>query len=196
MLKKILKDHHLLLASKSPRRSQLLSGLDVSFEIISANVEEVWPEETPLFDIPEFLARLKASELKDQLKQNEIVLTADTAVLFENEILNKPVDRNDAFKMLSKLSGNRHIVVTGVCLTSKERSVSFNDKTEVHFTSLSDDQINYYLDHYHPYDKAGSYGAQDWIGYIAIEKLVGSYYNVMGLPVRLVYSELIKFVQK
>ena len=196
MLKEKLEPYHLLLASKSPRRKQLLSGLDVPFEIIHGDVEEVWPESIDLFEIPEYLAVLKAEAIKNELTEKDILLTADTAVFFENEILNKPIDRNDAFKMIQKLSGNVHSVITGVCLMDKTRKTSFSDITKVHFKDLSESEINYYLDNYEPYDKAGSYGAQDWIGYIGIDRLEGSYYNVMGLPVRKVYSGLLEFIEK
>ena len=125
--------------------------------------------------------------------KNEIVLTADTVVILQNKILNKPADRNEAIDMLRRLSGNTHLVMTGVCIISKEKEISFEDTTEVTFVSLTRAEIEFYVDQYKPFDKAGAYGAQDWIGMVAIEKIVGSYFNVMGLPVHKVYLHLIRW---
>ena len=195
MLSEELKGFTVYLASKSPRRKQLLDGLDLKYKFIDIDVEEVWPEGTELLQIPEYLARLKSQAAAASIKDNEIVITADTAVFLEGEILGKPNSKDEAIQMLQKLSANVHKVITGVCLASNQKIVSFSDLTEVHFNELKAAEINYYVDHYQPYDKAGSYGAQDWIGYIGIERLIGSYYNVMGLPVRKLYRELINFVK-
>jgi len=193
MLREKLKNHNLKLASKSPRRHSLLKGLDIDFEIINIDVEEIWPDDIALLEIPEYLAKLKFKGAIGLLEDEDIVITADTAVFLGGEILNKPQSRENAISMIQRISGNMHKVITGVCIASKEKRISFSDTTEVYFNSLNISEIEFYLDNYEPYDKAGSYGAQDWIGYIGIDKLVGSYYNVMGLPVRLVYRALMDF---
>ena len=193
MLREKLENYTLKLASKSPRRRNLLKGLDIDFEIIDIDVEEVWSDDTLLLEIPEFLAKLKSQSALEFINSGDIVLTADTAVFLNNTILNKPKSREEAISMLERISGKMHKVITGVCIASKQNTVSFSDVTEVYFKDLNAHEIDYYLDRYKPYDKAGSYGAQDWIGYIGIDKLVGSYYNVMGLPVRLVYGALMNF---
>ncbi|MEM7162500.1 MAG: Maf family nucleotide pyrophosphatase [Bacteroidota bacterium] len=194
MLSELLSENKLYLASKSQRRVQLLKGLDLDFKQIDIDVEEIWPEGMELLEIPEYLAKLKSQGLKSGLKEEDIVITADTAVFCDNEILNKPIDESEAVKMLQKLSGNSHTVVTGVCLRSAQKTYSFSDRTKVYFENLSEKEIAYYIKAYQPFDKAGSYGAQDWIGYIGIQRLEGSYYNVMGLPVRKVYRALLNFV--
>jgi len=144
-------------------------------------------------DVPEYLAVLKAGPFLQDFKRNGLLLTADTIVLIEGKILGKPLDYEHAFEMLRQLSGKKHVVITGVCITSKSKQVTFSDHTDVYFKSLSEDEIDYYLTHYRPYDKAGSYGVQEWIGYVAIEKIEGSYFNVMGLPIQRLYEELLKF---
>ena len=196
MLKEFLRDYNVILASKSPRRHLLLKGLDIDFEIRDSNVSEEWPSQMHAADIPEYLAELKSNHLKDSIKENEILITADTAVILGNEILNKPGDNQEAESMLNKLSGRTHRVITGVCLTLNEKQILFKDETIVHFRDLDSREISYYLSNYEPFDKAGSYGAQEWIGYIGIERLEGSYFNVMGLPVRLVYKNLLKLIVK
>jgi len=195
MLGEELKDHKLFLASKSPRRKHLLSGLDLDFEFIDIDVEEIWPEHLELFEIPEYLACLKSQEAVWSIKDNEIVITADTAVFLDDAILNKPKDEVEAAEMLAKLSGKKHTVITGVCIASTNRTISFSDQTNVYFDNISDEQIDYYIKNYKPFDKAGSYGVQDWLGYVAIKKLEGSYYNVMGLPVSRLYRTLIDFLK-
>ncbi len=194
MLREKLKHYNLKLASKSPRRLSLLKGLDVDFDLLEIDVEEVWPNDITLLEIPEYLAKLKSKAAIELLEDKDIVITADTAVFLDDEILNKPQSRDNAISMIKRISGNMHKVNTGVCIASKEKRIAFNDTTEVYFNSLNIGEIEYYLNNYEPYDKAGSYGAQDWIGYIGINKLVGSYYNVMGLPVRLVYRALMDFI--
>lgn len=191
-----LKGYKIILASKSPRRKHLFEGLNLPFEVVVHEVPEVFPESMPIRDIPVHLAKLKAEPVLTEQKDKEtpfLVITADTIVWINGEILGKPLDRDHAAEMLRKLSGKKHLVVTGVCLTSLGKQVSFSSVTEVHFKELSGDEIEYYLDKYHPYDKAGAYGVQEWIGYIAIDRIKGSYFNVMGLPVGRLYEELKRF---
>jgi len=188
-----LKDYKIILASKSPRRKELLGGLNLPFEVIIREVDEVFPEEIPMEEIPVYLAKLKAEPFLKEQEDNVLVITADTIVWIDGEVLGKPLDHQHAVEMLQKLSGRTHIVVTGVCLTSTEKQVAFSSLTHVHFKELSEKEIEYYLDLYHPYDKAGAYGVQEWIGYIAIDRIEGSYFNVMGLPVGRLYEELKKF---
>ena len=193
MLLDNLKDYKIILASKSPRRNELLGGLNLPFEVIVREVDEVFPEEMPMEEIPVYLAKLKAEPFLKEMEDKVLVITADTIVWIDGEVLGKPVDHLHAVEMLRKLSGRIHIVVTGVCLTSTEKQVAFSSLTNVHFKELSDEEIEYYLDLYHPYDKAGAYGVQEWIGYIAIDRIEGSYFNVMGLPVGRLYEELKRF---
>ncbi|MFT4659828.1 MAG: septum formation protein [Patiriisocius sp.] len=191
-LQQQLQNKKILLASGSPRRQQLLGGLDIDFEIVKQDVDESWPPELKGGDIAEFLA-LKKSNAFDKLGENEILITADTIVWHQDTIMNKPVDTDDAKSMLKKLSADEHKVFTGVCIRSLEKCVSFYDTTSVDFKKLLDEEIEYYITNYNPFDKAGSYGAQDWLGYVAIEKLEGCYYNVMGFPMRKIYSTLLTF---
>jgi septum formation protein len=188
-----LKNYRIVLASKSPRRQQLLADLDIDFVTEIHEVNEVFPEGLPMEEIPQYLARLKAEPFVETLKENELVITSDTIVYVDDEVLGKPADYEEAVEMLQKLSGRRHEVVTGVCLTSTTKQVSFASVTDVFFKSLSRDEIDYYITHYKPYDKAGAYGIQEWIGYIGIERIEGSYFNVMGLPVQHLYEELRKW---
>ena len=157
------------------------------------DVDEVFPEELPMEEIPVYLAKLKAEPFYTELSDDTLVITADTIVWIDGVVLGKPNDYDHAYAMLRQLSGKKHVVVTGVCLTTKNKQVAFSDSTDVWFKDLTDTEIDYYLKNYHPYDKAGSYGVQEWIGYIAIEKIEGSYFNVMGLPVQRLYEELVKF---
>lgn len=188
-----LRNYRIILASKSPRRQELLADLGIEFETEIHEVDEVFPEGLPMEEIPQYLARLKAEPFVETLKENELVITSDTIVYVEGEVLGKPADYDEAVEMMNKLSGRRHEVVTGVCLTSKDKQVSFASVTDVFFKSLSRDEIDYYITHYKPYDKAGAYGIQEWIGYIGIERIEGSYFNVMGLPVQHLYEELRKW---
>jgi septum formation protein len=160
-----------------------------TFTIEKPDVEESFPAEMPVQQVARFLASKKAEYFRPELK-DEIVVTADTVVILDGKILNKPQDKNEAISMLTALSGKTHLVMTGVCIVSKEKEESFDDTTEVTFVKLTPGQIEYYVDHYKPFDKAGAYGAQDWIGMVAIEKIQGSYFNVMGLPIHLVYQHL------
>lgn len=194
MLKELLKNRTVILSSASPRREQLVKGLDIDFAIeLNGETEEVYDASMDPSEVPEYLSNLKSLHFGRVLTENEILITADTMVLCNGEILGKPADRDDAVRILSKLSGNRHTVITGVTLRSVSSQRTFSATTDVWFRKLSQEEIYYYIDNYKPYDKAGAYGAQDWIGYIAIEKIEGSYFNVMGLPVQKLYSELEKF---
>lgn len=185
-----LNGKRIILASQSPRRQALLKGLDIDFEIDVRPIDEVYPAELDPYKVPEYLANLKASAFTDTQKEDEIIVTSDTIVILGNEILEKPMDREHAIEMIRKLSGQTHTVVTAVCLQTKSEKRLFSDQTKVSFVELSEDEIEYYIDKYKPFDKAGSYGVQEWIGYVAIDKLEGSYFTVMGFPLHLVYSEL------
>jgi len=188
-----LKDYQLILASQSPRRHQMLKELGLSFELKTKDVEEVYPDGLTPEEIPVYLAELKGKAFKEDVVSNELVITADTIVCIDDWILGKPKDRNDAVKMLRALSGRAHQVISGVSLRSKEKSVSFATTTNVHFKTLSEEEINYYIDNYKPFDKAGAYGIQEWIGFIGIDGIEGSYFNVVGLPIQRLYQELSKF---
>lgn len=188
-----LEQYELILASKSPRRQQLLSDLGLKFTVQSMDVPEKYPEGLGITEIPVFLAELKAEAFRPQLKNNQLVITADTIVWLDGEVLGKPVDYDDGFRMLSGLSGKKHQVITGVCLLSAGKKVSFFSLTDVWFKSLSEQEINYYLGNYRPYDKAGAYGIQEWIGYVGINRIEGSFFNVMGLPVQSLYEHLKDF---
>ena len=161
------------------------------FTVEKPDVEENFPAELPVELVAKYLAEKKAEYFRMNMK-NEIIVTADTVVILKGSIMNKPADRNEAIAMLNALSGNTHHVMTGVSIISKEKEVNFDDTTEVTFQSLTAEEIEYYVDNYKPYDKAGAYGAQDWIGMVAIQKIKGSYFNVMGLPIHLVYQHLHK----
>ncbi len=188
-----LKKYQLLLGSKSPRRHYLLKGLGLDFEVRTKEVEEGFPEYLQAHEIPLYLSEKKANAFDEELYDNTIVITADTIVWVEGKILNKPESFDDAVRMLTMLSGKMHEVYTGVCLKSKHKIKSFYALTKVYFKQLSRSEIDYYLKNGNPYDKAGAYGVQEWIGYIAIEKIEGSHFNVMGLPVKELYEELLKF---
>ena len=181
------------MASKSPRRQNLLKDLGVDFEIITKEIEEVYPPELKREEVAVYLSELKASAFIADLKDDDLVITSDTIVCLADEIIGKPTDREDAIKMLGKLSGNKHEVITAVTLTSSVKQITFYEVTEVYFKDLTSDEIKYYIDNYQPFDKAGSYGIQEWIGYIGIEIINGSYFQVLGLPVKRVYEELVRF---
>jgi septum formation protein len=193
MIQEKLKDYHIILASRSPRRNMLLKGLDIPFEVKIKDVEEIYPSHLKREEIALHLCNLKAAAFDDELEDNMLVIAADTIVWINNKVLNKPKDYADAVDILTQLSGNMHEVITGICLKTKSKTKSFYALTKVYFKNLSQEEITYYLDNYKPYDKAGAYGAQEWIGYVAIERIEGSYFNVMGLPTRLLYEELMKF---
>lgn len=188
-----LADKNIILASKSPRRQELLKGLDIDFSIRTKDVEEVYPSSLDLYKVPEYLSELKAETFKDDLKDNDIVITSDTVVILNNAILGKPKGIDGAKKMLSDLSGQIHEVITGVTLMSRTKTVTFNDTTRVFFRPLTHKEINYYVDKYQPLDKAGAYGIQEWIGHVGIIKIEGCYFNVMGLPLQKLYQELMRF---
>ena len=187
----------LVLASNSPRRKELLAGLDIPFEVrVISGIDETHPEGVDIYSIPEILAQRKASAYKDNLSEDEVILTADTVVILDNKILEKPSSLENAKEMLRQLSGKSHDVVTGVCIGTKEdlNLSHFSVLTEVHFKELSDEEINYYVETYRPLDKAGAYGIQEWIGYVGVTGIDGSFYNVMGLPVQRIYPELTKII--
>lgn len=189
-----LSRYKIILGSNSPRRRELLAGLDIDFEVKTIpGIDESYPPTLPLEEVPLHIARKKAEAYIPSLAPDELLITADTVVLNAGEILGKPKDREDAVAMLRKLSGHTHEVVTGVCLTTKEKTVDFSATSSVCFAALDEEEITYYVDKYRPFDKAGSYGIQEWSGYVAVEAINGSFYNVMGLPVRLLYRELKKF---
>lgn len=186
--------YHLILASNSPRRKELLTGIDVQYEIRTLpDIEESYPETLPHEEIAGYLARKKASAYIAELRDDELLITADTIVLLNGMILGKPAGKEDAKRMLHALSAQTHRVITGVCLTSKHKQVCFSDTAHVTFGVLTDEEIDYYLEKYNPLDKAGAYGVQEWIGYVGVEKIEGSYFNVMGLPIFKVYRELKRF---
>ncbi len=181
------------LASKSPRRQQLLEAMGVHFTVKVKEVEEVFPEDLPCEEVALYLARLKASAFDNDRQEGEVTITADTTVCLNGRILNKPANREEAIKMLRSLSGNQHTVVTGVCLKSNTKTTEFSSATKVYFKPLTTVEIEHYVDTYQPFDKAGSYGIQEWIGYIGIEKIEGCYFNVVGLPLNKVYDALLQF---
>ncbi|MDY5084189.1 MAG: Maf-like protein [Prevotella sp.] len=184
--------YNIILASNSPRRRELLAGLDVDYEVrVLKDIDETYPDSLPVADIPTYISREKAAAYI--IADNELLLTADTVVVLGNEVMGKPVDDADAKRMLRELSGKTHQVITGVCLTTTKKQHSFSVTTDVTFKELSDDEIDYYVSNYHPLDKAGAYGIQEWIGYIGVTSLQGSYFNVMGLPVQRIYEALADF---
>lgn len=182
----------IILASSSPRRQYLMKEAGFLFKIEKPEVDEDFPSDLPLDQVARFLAEKKAAYFRLTMK-DEIIVTADTVVIHNSSILNKPQDRSEAIAMLSALSGHTHTVMTGVCILSKEKEETFDDTTLVRFQSLTPDEIAHYVDTFEPYDKAGAYGAQDWIGMVAIEHITGSYFNVMGLPIHKVYKHLINW---
>jgi septum formation protein len=182
-----------ILASKSPRRQFLLKELGIPFELVTKEVDESFPDHLQKDEIPLFLARKKADAFERDLDENTIVITADTIVWINDHVLNKPENAEEASVMLRELSGNRHEVFTGVCLKSSKKEIAFSVRTVVYFRELTAGEIDYYISQYKPFDKAGAYGAQEFIGYIGVEKIEGSYFNVMGLPVKELYEELVKF---
>ncbi|RZJ63620.1 MAG: septum formation protein Maf [Flavobacterium sp.] len=196
MLRERLKAYKVVLASGSPRRQQYMKDLDFDFEIRLKDVEEIYPDHLQGAEITDFLAELKASAFADSLSNDEILITSDTIVWHHGKALGKPKDYDDALAMLKSLSGDVHEVITSVCITNELRSETFHEITKVTFNKLSDEEIKYYLDNYKPYDKAGAYGIQEWIGLVAIAKIEGSYANVVGLPVDRVYRHLRNFELK
>lgn len=191
MIKEKKMKYKIILASNSPRRRELLAGLDIPFQVkVLPGVSESYPEDLPVDQIPEYIAQEKAAAYQGMIGEDELVLTADTVVILKNEVLGKPKGLREASEMLHRLSGKTHRVVTGVCLTTQTEQRHFSVTTEVTFRELTDIEISYCVDRYKPLDKAGAYGVQEWIGYIGVTGLKGSYYNVMGLPVQRIYQEL------
>ena len=193
MLNNKLKDLKIILASASPRRQSFFKDLNLDFEIQVKKIEETYPENLKGKEITNYLAELKASAFTE-LKKNELLITSDTIVWLNNKALGKPRNFKEAKEMLQQLSGNMHEVITSVCFTSGDFQKTVNDITKVWFRDLSEEEIEFYIETFKPYDKAGSYGIQEWIGYIGVEKIEGCYFNVMGLPVRLVYKTLSEMV--
>jgi len=194
MLKKLSEQYNIILGSASPRRKELLSDIGVRFSIQTTDQEETFLTTIKEEEIAEFLSRQKSEFLSGNLQQNDLLITADTIVSFNNELLNKPKNKEEAFKTLNKLSGNTHKVITGVCLKSKNKEIVFSATTLVTFKALSEDEIHHYINKYNPYDKAGAYGIQDWIGKIGIININGSYTNVVGLPISELYQHLKLFI--
>ena len=191
MLREKLSNYNLILASGSPRRQHLIKELDIPFTIDIREVEEVYPKHLKGAQITDYLADLKSKSFKN-LQANDLLITSDTIVWFEEKAIGKPKNKKDAFDMLKKMSGKEHDVFTSVSIRGKSIQKIFNDKTMVLFEEFTNEEINYYIDKCSPYDKAGSYGIQDWIGLIGVKKITGSYFNVMGLPVHKLYKELLK----
>ena len=174
---------NIILASQSPRRKQLLDLLDIEFTVELREIDEVFPENLEVNEVAEYLAKLKASVFKD-ITDEQLIITADTVVVLDKQILGKPKSKSEAKNILQSLSNRSHQVITGVCIKSSDRTLSFSNTTKVYFKKLSDSEIDYYIDNYKPYDKAGAYGIQEWIGGIGITKIEGSYFNVVGLPIQ------------
>ncbi|MDL2244223.1 Maf-like protein [Parabacteroides sp. OttesenSCG-928-J18] len=186
-----LRKYKIILASNSPRRKELLGGLNLDFEVrIIPDIDESYPEEMPVEAITGYVAQKKAEAYLPTLAGDELLITADTIVSLGGTILGKPADREDAIRMLGELSGRQHEVITGVCVYTRKKQLTFSVTSTVRFGTLTEEEITYYVDNYRPYDKAGAYGIQEWIGYIAVEAIQGSFYNVMGLPIQRLYQEL------
>lgn len=184
----------IILASKSPRRKQLLEWAEIPFQIITQDTDELFPATIPVDQVPEYIAEAKARAVQKILKDKSVILAADTVVVLNNEIIGKPTDRTDAISILKKLSGRIHRVITGVVILKGDEKISFADTSEVTFHTLTSEQIVFYVDKYQPYDKAGAYAIQEWIGVVGIKKVNGDFYNVMGLPVSRVINVLEQFV--
>ena len=187
-------DKKIILASNSPRRRELLAGLDLDFEVkVIKGIDESYPETLAPEKVAQYIAAKKADAYVPAIHEDNLVITADTVVIVDNDILGKPHDESEAKAMLRRISGRSHQVVTGVCLVTKDKRREFSVSTDVTFRSLSESEIDYYVSHYRPFDKAGAYGIQEWIGYVGVTGLNGSYFNVMGLPVQRIYAELQHF---
>lgn len=189
-----LQKYKVILASNSPRRKELLAGLGIDFEVrVLPDIDEHYPEGLPVAEVAEYIAAKKAQAYQGQMADDELIITADTVVIVGDEVLGKPADEAEALAMLDKLSGRTHQVTTGVCLMTRQLERRFSVTTDVTFKTFSEDETRYYVTHYHPFDKAGAYGIQEWIGYIGCTGLSGSYFNVMGLPIQRIYTELQTF---
>lgn len=193
MLKEKLNKINIILASGSPRRQQFFKEMDLHYTIRLKEIEEIYPEHLQAEEITNFLAELKASAFENELKENDVLVTSDTIVWLNGKALGKPKDYDDAFQMLQQLANQTHEVITSVCLKSIDKTEVFHCVTKVTFANLSDEAIKYYLDNYQPFDKAGSYGIQDWIGLIGISKIEGSYTNVVGLPTEMLFQKLMNY---
>lgn len=189
--------YNIILASNSPRRKELLAGLGVKFDVrLIADIDETYPDNIKSHDVAEYIAKKKADAYKQSIASNELIITADTIVILGDEIFGKPLNADDAYAMLQKLSGKTHQVITGICLLTKNEQRVFRVTTDVTFKELEMEEIKYYVDNYKPFDKAGAYGIQEWIGYIGVTSLNGSYFNVVGFPVQRIYTELQKFASR
>lgn len=191
MWKEKLKGRKVILASASPRRQNFLKELNIPFEVRLKEIEEIFPTNLKGAEITDYLAALKAQPFLDELASNELLITSDTIVWLDNKAIGKPKNKQEAMGMLQQLSGKMHEVITSFCISYQGKKIIKNQTTKVYFGHLSHKEIQYYIDHYQPYDKAGSYGIQEWIGYIGIEKIEGSFYNVMGFPVKIFYESLL-----
>ena len=190
-MKNMLPHYRIILASNSPRRKELLAGLDLDFEVrIIKDIDESYPHDLPTKQIAEYISKKKAAAYLSTMAQDELVITADTIVVLGRKVLGKPKNEADACRMLHELSGKTHQVITGVTLTTRDKQVSFSVETDVTFKVFTEEEIDYYVKRYRPMDKAGAYGIQEWIGYIGVTALNGSYFNVMGLPVQRIYEAL------
>ncbi|MBO4810465.1 MAG: septum formation protein Maf [Prevotella sp.] len=186
-----LKHYHIILASNSPRRRELLGGLGLDYEVrVLPDIAESYPSDLPVEQIAEYIAGEKADAYRKLMAPNDLIITADTIVVVDGEVMGKPIDADDARRMLNSLSAKTHQVITGVCLLTATKQRLFSVVTDVTFKQLSDEEIDYYIEHYRPFDKAGAYGIQEWIGYVGVTAIKGSYFNVMGLPVQRIYDEL------
>lgn len=189
--------YNIILASNSPRRKELLAGLGVKFDVrLIDGIDETYPGDIESHDVAEYIAKKKADAYKQSIASNELIITADTIVILDDEIFGKPSNADEAYNMLQKLSGKTHQVITGVCLLTKNEQRVFRVTTDVTFKELELEEIKYYVDNYKPFDKAGAYGIQEWIGYIGVTSLNGSYFNVVGFPVQRIYTELQKFASR
>ena len=196
MLREKLKNYHIILASGSPRRQEFFKGLGIDFEVRLKPVKENYPSRLRHFEISDYLAQLKSLQFENQLKTNDILITSDTIVWHNNKALGKPGTEQEAFEMLKSMSNQTHEVITSVCFKTIQSEKTVNNTTKVTFKEFSDEEIWYYVHHFNPMDKAGAYGIQEWIGQIGVTNIEGSYFNVMGLPVHLVYDTLIEFANK
>jgi septum formation protein len=186
--------YKLVLASNSPRRKELLKGLDIDFEVrLIEGIDESYPADVQIKDVPMYIAQKKAQAYLNTIQPDDLIITADTVVILDNEILEKPANKEEGIRMLKKISGKTHKVVTAVVMTTKDKQKSFSVESKVDFSELTDQEIIYYVNKYKPFDKAGAYGIQEWIGYIGVRAIEGSFYNVMGLPVQRLYKELNDF---
>ena len=186
-----LNPYHIILASNSPRRRELLGGLGLNYEVrVLPDIAESYPSDLPVEQIAEYIAREKADAYRKLMASNDLIITADTIVVVDGEVMGKPVDADDARRMLHRLSAKTHQVITGVCLLTATKQRQFSVVTDVTFKQLSDEEIDYYIQHYRPFDTAGAYGIQEWIGHVGVTAIKGSYFNVMGLPVQRIYEEL------